>query len=240
MPAALSVVILCYKSGNHIRDYVQGVIEALEKYLPSAWEIILVGNYLEGSDDKTPDVVRKIASADPRIKAVTMPKKGMMGWDAKSGLKEAKGDSIALIDGDGQIEASDLIRAHKKLKEGFDLVTAYRRTRYDGFIRRVISFFYNLAFNIFFPGPLIRDVNAKPKIITRSAYQNLKIKSDDWFLDAEIMLEARRLKLRVAEIPTVFYQSRYKPSLVKADAVFEFIRNMLSARIKRRNSYLHI
>lgn len=233
MPPALSVVILCYKSGRHIRDYVQGITQELEKYLPSAWEIILVGNYLEGSNDETPDVVRKIAGEDNRIRAVTMLKKGMMGWDARSGLKEAKGDSIALIDGDGQIEAADLIRVHKKLKEGFDFVTAYRSKRYDGFIRRVVSVYYNLAFNIFFPGPVIRDVNAKPKIMTRSAYERLKIKSDDWFLDAEIMLETRRLKLRVAEIPTVFYQSRYKPSLVKADAVFEFIRNMLSARIKR-------
>lgn len=234
MLPALSVVILCYRSGQKIRRYVQEVIEELEKVLPSRWEIILVGNYLEGVGDETPEVVREIARQDSRIKGITLVKQGMMGWDARIGLKEAGGATIALIDGDGQIAAGDLIRVYKKLKaEDLDLVKTYRFKRYDGLKRRLISWLYNLTFNILFPGRPVRDVNAKPKILRREAYERLELKSNDWFLDAEIMIESRRLKFRIAELPAIFYPSRYRPSLVKGEAILEFVKNMVRARWPR-------
>jgi glycosyltransferase involved in cell wall biosynthesis len=230
MLPAISVVVLCYRAGKNIRSYIQEVIQELERVLPSGWEIILVANFVEGSDDETPEIVREIARQDSRIKALTLVKKGMMGWDARSGLREAKGEAIALIDGDGQIESRDLIRVYKRLSEGFDLVKTYRIKRYDGLNRRLVSFIYSFMFNILFPGKVLHDINAKPKIIRREAYEKLNLKSNDWFLDAEIMLEARRLKFKIAELPSIFYSSRYRPSLVKKDAIFEFIKNMLKAR----------
>ena len=69
----------------------------LDRFIPS-WEIILVGNYVDEALDRTPDIVKQIARGKDNIKAVTLPKEGMMGWDARSGLMEASGKYICLIE----------------------------------------------------------------------------------------------------------------------------------------------
>lgn len=229
----LSVVILCYRTGQAVKPFVYRVKELLIE-AELNWEIILVGNYLPGTDDETPEVVRQLEIEDPqKVKAVVKPKEGMMGWDMRTGLAVTRGETIAVIDGDGQVPAEDIIRVYQQLKkDGCDLVKAYRVTRYDKKWRRFVSFIYNLIFRLLFPGTGWRDINAKPKIITRSVYQRLELKSDDWFIDAEIMIQARRLRLQVKEIPTVFYQLPFtRVSFINFKTNFEFLKNLLEARL---------
>ena len=228
----LSVVVLCYRAGNAVRKFVKDLISCLEKEMDS-WEIILVGNYLEGTDDITPQVVREIAEGDVRIRTVARVKKGMMGWDVRSGFAEATGDVIALIDGDGQMNGSDIVRAYRVLrKHSCDIVKTYRIERHDSSYRFFISKVYNLVFQILFGGLKVRDVNSKPKLITRAAYDKLQLKSNDWFVDAEMMIQARRLKFKIIEVPCIFYDLKGRRSFVRIPAILEFIKNLIVARIK--------
>jgi hypothetical protein len=75
------------------------------------------------------------------------------------------------------------------------------------------------------------DINGKPKGLTRSAYERLELRSDDWFIDAEIVLEARRLGLTIGELPVVFRANPERASFVKPSAILEFLRNMLRYRL---------
>jgi hypothetical protein len=43
------------------------------------------------------------------------------------------------------------------------------------------------------------DMNAKFKIMTRELYEKMKLKSNGWFVDAEIMIKARRLKASIGK-----------------------------------------
>ena len=105
----------------------------------------------------------------------------MMGWDMRSGLESADGNFIAVIDGDGQMPAKDIIRVYKKIKEeDLDFVKTFREERFDNFWRKTISFNYNLIFKILFPGLAAKDVNSKPKIFTRHFFDRLDLVSDDW------------------------------------------------------------
>lgn len=231
MDKELSVVILCYMAGARIRGLVERVRALLAENVGS-WEIILVGNYLEGSPDDTPKIVREIAAADSSIRAVAMPKKGMMGWDAKTGLSIAEGRYICFIDGDEQMPVEDILRVYRKItSERLDLVLTYRKVRHDGPARRAISWAYNVVFKAFFPGLKIRDVNSKPKIFTREAYRGMRLTSDDWFLDAEMIISAGRSGLKIGQIPTEFYRCKYRRSFVKPAAVLEFAGNMIRARL---------
>ena len=63
---SLSIVILCYRSEEGIIGFLRAVedelrIEGLEDY-----ELVLVANYIAGRSDKTPDIVRQVASENPR------------------------------------------------------------------------------------------------------------------------------------------------------------------------------
>lgn len=226
-----SVVILCYQAGEYARTFVAEVMENISR-LNVDYELVLVANYWEGSQDKTPQIARELQRDNPFIKAVTLPKKGMMGWDMISGLNASGGSVIAVIDGDGQMPAEDLVRVYKKLKEEkLDFVKTYRTKREDGFYRIFISLAYNLIFRILFPGLPVRDANSKPKIFTREVLEKMRLTSFDWFADAEMIIKVRRFRLKIGEIPTIFKKIDIRPSYVRADTIWEFVRNLIKARL---------
>jgi len=227
----LSVVVLAYRSAETISTFVDSLISCLEANEPH-WELILVGNYMDNSDDRTPEVVKGLAKQDARIRAVTEVKAGMMGWDMKSGLHAASGKVLAVIDGDGQMPAEDVIRVYKKLQaDNLDLAKTYRVKRDDGSYRRVISTVYNALFQFLFPGLNSRDINSKPKVMTRDAYASMDLQSDGWFIDAEIMIQARGLRLKTGEIETVFHSINSRPSFVKPLSILEFLANLVWYRV---------
>ena len=227
----LSIVILCYRSEERIIAFAEEV-KVLALTLTSSFEIILVGNYIEGSNDKTPYYIDLIANNDTVYKTVCKPKEGMMGWDMRTGLSITEGKYICVIDGDGQFPIDSIRDCFKVIKTGnFQLVKTYRRKRDDGFYRRMISVFYNLFFKILFPKIKSNDVNSKPKILTRTAYEQMDLESDDWFIDAEIMLNLHKLKLPFHEIPTDFYKLEGRTSFVKISAITEFCKNLIKAWI---------
>jgi len=229
----LSVVILCYKSGENIIPYVQKMEEELRSNEFEDYELVLVGNYLANTNDPTPRIIQNLASKNPKIIPVTKEKKGMLGWDVISGFEAANGDAIALIDGDGQMPSLDVVRLYRVLMSGeFDLIKTFRAKRLDGPYRKFISSWYNLLFRILFPSAHFRDVNSKPKIITREAYDRMHLDCSDWFIDGAIMLEAIRLDLNIAEVPTIFYENEWRGSFVGIKTIFEFIGNLISYRIK--------
>ena len=229
----LSVVILCYREGNMARQFIPRVLKELKNARIYNYELVLVGNYHKGSNDNTPKVLADLASKDKRIKYVARIKEGMMGWDMKSGLNLATGRYIAVIDGDGQMPVEDISRVYKEIIEKkYDIVKTYRMQRGDSLWRSLISYFYNMLFKILFPGLNARDINAKPKIMRRTIYKKMKLSSDDWFIDAEIMIQARRNNLKIGEIPTVFLGLTGRRSFVSLKTVMEFIVNLLKYRIK--------
>jgi glycosyltransferase involved in cell wall biosynthesis len=199
-----------------------------------SWELVLVGNYIEGSDDETPEVVTKLAESAPNIRAVIRAKQGMTGWDMRMGLDAARGTYIGVIDGDGQFPPESIVSCLLKCElEDLDLTKTYRVTRDDGFYRRLISTVYNALFSLLF-GFKVRDINSKPKIIRRDKYELLQLQSDDWFADAEIIIRARELGLKVGETPVRFSFNDNRGSFVTPKAILEFTANLLKYRFSPR------
>jgi glycosyltransferase involved in cell wall biosynthesis len=232
-PPELSVVILCYRAGERARRVVTTIASALREGGIANHQLVLVGNYLDENLDPTPAVVRDLAAHDPRIVCSTLPKRGMMGWDMRSGFALATGSHLAVIDGDGQNPATDVVRGYRELERGgFALVKAVRVRRADGPLRRFISLVFNVLFHLLFPGLNARDINAKPKVMTRAAYEQLELTADDWFIDAEIMIAARRLGLRMGEIETVFFELLGRRSFINFRTMVEFLRNLVRYRLR--------
>ena len=228
----LSVVVLCYRSGEAIIPFVHELKTLVQK-LNTASEIILVANYFEKSSDNTKQIVDSIAMTDSCFKVVSKPKKGMMGWDMIEGLKISKGKYICIIDGDGQFPIESIKTCYEQIKTGeFDIVKTYRIKRYDGIYRRFISLIYNIVARVLFRNINSKDINSKPKMLTREALEMLKLTSTDWFIDAEIMLNARKLNLRIYEFPISFFKNTGRASFVKFSAIFEFVKNMIKYKLK--------
>ncbi len=232
----LSAVVLCYRSNESIIRFTSELKNCITEITPN-YEIILVGNYFENTGDKTKEIVEGIASTDPKIVTVCRPKEGMMGWDMRSGLEVAKGQVICVIDGDGQFPIDSIKEGYHLLNQGkYDLVKSYRAKREDGFYRKTTSFVFNLLFNILFPGLKSKDINSKPKFFTKKAYDQLNLSSDDWFIDAEIMIRARKLQLKIKDFPVIFSKLEDRRSFVKFGAVLEFILNLIKYKVQELKS----
>ncbi len=229
---SLSIVILCYRSEEGIIGFIRAVedelrIEGLEDY-----ELVLVANYIAGRSDKTPDIVRQVASENPRVVPVIMEKHGGMGWDVISGFGAAKGAVVALIDGDGQMPPKDIVRLWRVLKSGeFDFVKTFRKQRLDGSHRIFVSRWYNWLFHVLFPTSPYRDINSKPKLNTRKSLEQMQHHCLGWFLDGEIMLEVRRLDLSFAEVPTVFNNNEWRANFVNWKTALEMVSSMIEYRV---------
>lgn len=228
----ISVVILCYQEGRRLRSFVHRTVKVLDN-LQVPWEIVLVANYWDDQKDETPEEAKSIASQKNNIMVVSERKKGGMGWDARHGFKKASGKFICLIDGDGQMPPEDISSVYQKIKnDHLDFVLTYRTERTDSFLRKVYSYAYNLLFRSLFPDVRVRDANSKPKIFTREAFSKMTLSASDWFLDAEMLIQCARMKLKTAEIPVTFHRCVDRKSYVRIFAIFEFIINLIHARTK--------
>lgn len=234
-PAAspeLSLAIPLYNEEENVESVVAELVRALEDQ-GIDYELVLVNN---GSQDATGEIIERLARENPRLVPVHIPVNQGYGWGIITGLRHCRGRYLGYAWGDNQVRAEDVVRIFLRLREGgVDLVKSRRVERHDGLQRLIITKVYNTVFPLFFPVHSA-DVNGCPKIFTRAAYEAIRPQSKDWFLDAEIMIKAHRLGLRVEEIPVIFYPRASGKSKVRWKTVVEFALNMFRYRL-RGNSF---
>ena len=228
----ISVVILCYRAEDFAPVFVSQMKKTLEQKGLS-YELVLVANYHTNArpPDRTPELLRELARHDPTLTVVAREKHGMMGWDMRSGLEAASGRTVAVIDGDGQIPPEDAVAVYDLINAGgFDIAKTYRTKRGDGLLRLVVSRVYNALLKLLFPRVRVRDANSKPKIFTRDALEKLTLTSNDWFIDAEIIIQASLRNLRIGEVPTVFFANPRRASFINARAIIGFVWHLIAYR----------
>ena len=225
----LSVVVLAYRAEERTGDVVVPLYDLLETEGIS-YEMIVVANYWSG-DDSTPIVAAALARERDTIRVVARPKRGDMGWDMRSGLGATGGRFLVVIDGDGQVPVEYALEAYRRLQTTrAPIVKGRRHLREDGWVRSVVSLAFNALFWLLFGTRGLWDVNGRPKGMTREAYEQLDLQTDDWFTDAELLLKARRLGLEVHEFPVRFLNPAHA-SFVGPATVWEFLRNMALTRL---------
>lgn len=230
----LSAIVLCYRAGDSLRQVIHPLYEELEA-AGTTFELVLVTNYTEGQDDTTPAIAQEFAGGHDHVRWVAEPKGGAMGWDMRSGFAAARGNYLVVIDGDAQNPVEDLVKMYQRMKEtGADVMKGRRIARFDGPYRRTVSGVFNGLFLLLFRTHGLWDINGKPKGLTRRAYEQLHLHSDDWFIDAEIVLAARSCGLTVTEMPVVFRRNDARSSFVRASAIWEFLGNMARELVRRR------
>ena len=129
----LSVVITVLNE----RDNIQPLISAIRQTLFAIdYEVVFVD---DGSEDGTPKEILK--NADHRIRLVELRKNYGQSTAMSAGIDYARGEFIALLDGDLQNDPNDIPFMLQKLQdEDWDVVAGNRRNRQDGmFMRKIPS-----------------------------------------------------------------------------------------------------
>src|SRR5208337_1602761 len=102
----LSVFLPCHNEADNLTRVIDNLRAELERFA-STYEIIIVD---DGSRDRTGEIADRLATSDPRIRAVHHPLNRGYGGAVISGLRAATLPWVLLCDGDGQFEAAEIGR----------------------------------------------------------------------------------------------------------------------------------
>lgn len=124
-PPAYSVVAPVYNEQALIAEFCRRTAAALEP-LGEPFEIILVN---DGSRDRSPDLLRELHAADPRIKVVNLSRNFGQQIAIAAGLDHARGRAVMVIDSDLQDPPEVLPRMIEAWKLGAEVVYGVRSER---------------------------------------------------------------------------------------------------------------
>ena len=122
----------------------------------------------------------------------------------------------------------------KFLKDKFAIITGAAGLLGPCHAESLAEIGYNLIFKILYPKYRgYHDVNGKPKIMKREVYEVMDLHSTDWFLDAELIINALEMNLSIAELPVKFESLSNRRSFVKLGSLAEFAKNLFKYRFKK-------
>lgn len=224
-----SIVLPFYNEEDVIEDVVRSLILQCKKNGLGV-KLVLVNN---GSSDKTGEIINRLKNEFRVIKSVNIGKNKGYGYGVRRGLAVCKTPYIGYMWGDGQIKSLYFVRVAKELiaDSTLDICKVVRVKRLDGLKRSLITKIYNSLFSILFLMKM-KDVNGTPKLFKSSLYKNINLVSNDWFLDAELLIKAKRKNLSIKEIPAVFTPRAGGSSNVGYLTIFEFLFNIFRYRLK--------
>lgn len=130
----LSVVIPIYYEEENIRPLYDAVTAALDP-TGLSYEIITVD---DGSGDGSFAVLKELALVDKRLRVIRFRRNFGQTAAMAAGFEASRGAVIIPMDGDLQNDPADIPLLLEKIKEGFDVVSGWRKDRQDAFINRTL------------------------------------------------------------------------------------------------------
>ena len=198
---SLSIVVPIFNEEENIQPLIDAIFAVLaidSNFL----ELVLVD---DGSRDRSAELITMLAADEPRIRLVRHMQNRGLGAAIRTGLGAASGEIILYTDADLPFDFS-LIPELLKCANEKNIVVGYRTNRGEGSRRWILTKGYNLVCRCLL-GLRVSDVNFACKLIPRHTAQQMHLASEGSFIDAEIMLEARRLGNTIIEHPLT-YQPR--------------------------------
>ncbi len=129
----VSVVVPLLNERDNIGPLYEQITQTLtDKY---DYEIIFVD---DGSSDNSFDILAKLQKSDAKIRVLCFRKNFGQTAALSAGFTHARGKVIVAIDADLQNDPADIPEMIAKLDEGFDVVSGWRKKRYDNAITRLL------------------------------------------------------------------------------------------------------
>ena len=193
----LSLVIPAHNEAENLPGLLERSRQALPP-LASDWEIVVVD---DGSTDGSAEVARQAMGGDvARLQVVTHAAKSGYGKTVGDGLRAARGDFVAFMDGDGQFAPEDLGRLAGLLESGADLAAGWRIRRADPWHRSVVSKTFNFLVRLLY-GIRFRDLDCGFKLMRRSVLDaSAPLVSRAALINTELYFKASRAGFKIAQV----------------------------------------
>jgi glycosyltransferase involved in cell wall biosynthesis len=136
----LSLVIPVYNEEESIQELTEW-IDRVCLNARLSYEIIFID---DGSSDTSWEKIRSMAGNDHFVKGCRFRRHYGKAAALHTGFSEASGEVVITMDSDLQDSPDEIPALYKMIiTDGYDLVSGWKKKRYDPFIKRFTSKFYN-------------------------------------------------------------------------------------------------
>ncbi len=166
----LSVIVPVYNEAESLPELHRRLAESACT-LPKPVEILFVD---DGSSDGSFEVLQKLHQTDPSVRVVQFRKNYGKSAALAVGFARARGRIIVTLDADLQDDPKEIPNLIRKLEEGYDLVSGWKKRRRDPLVKRATSKLFNRV-TCWLTGLRIHDINCGLKAYRREVTQSIKV-----------------------------------------------------------------
>lgn len=196
---AISAVIPCHNEEMNVEPLVANLKRYYDDYLH---EIVLVD---DNSTDRTAEVIRRLAEADPKIRPVFRTPPNGVGRAISEGFRAATGRYILSMDSDFQHLLPEIRDLFDEAVKGYDVVVGSRFSRHSVLLnypfQKIVA---NRGFHLLARAVLrspVRDLTNNLKLIRREVVEHLDLTQPGFAVNAETGLLPVEMGYQVKEVP---------------------------------------
>ncbi len=224
-PAYLSLVVPAYNEENRIGQSLDRILSFFTSQ-SYPYEVIVVD---DGSTDRTVEVVRGFAAANPRLRVEPQPRNCGKGEAIKKGMLLAGGAFLFFSDADLSVPIEAVPEFLSRLEAGYDVAVGSRRTAgsvievHQPIHRELMGKVFTRLSNLIL-GLRLKDFTCGFKAFRRDAARALfsRQRLGGWSFDSEILYLAKLKGYRIAEVPVVWRNDEATKVRLARDIVRSF------------------
>jgi glycosyltransferase involved in cell wall biosynthesis len=166
----ISVVIPLYNEEESLNELSQGLERVFES-LKCNYEVIFID---DGSTDNSFGKIREINRRNQKFRCIKLRRNYGKSAALAKGFRSAKGNIIVTMDADLQDDPSEIPDLIKVLNSGYDLVSGWKKVRYDPFIKKHTSKLFNYVTSKL-SGINLHDFNCGLKAYKKDVIKSIRI-----------------------------------------------------------------
>ncbi len=166
----LTVVIPLYNEEESLRELHQQLRSAIGQ-MNVRYELLFVD---DGSTDRSFQILRDLKHRDKHVKIVRFRRNYGKSAALSVGFEKAQGNVIVTLDADLQDDPGEIPALKKRLEEGYDLVSGWKKKRHDPLSKTIPSRLFNVV-TAKLTGIRIHDFNCGLKAYRREVVKSIKV-----------------------------------------------------------------
>jgi len=217
----LSIIIPVYNEQKSLKELNSKLLEILEK-LKSEYEIIYID---DGSTDNSAKILDEISGLSSSIKIINLSRNYGQTQAIAAGIDHSSGEIIVIMDADLQNDPRDIPKILKKLDEGYDVVSGWRKNRKDSlFFKKVPSIAANYL-SVFITDVKIHDLGCALKAYRRNVLKSIEFHGE---IHRILPLYAAMYGAKITEIPVNHHSRKHGKSKYGLSRFFKLILDMFA------------
>ena len=169
-PPALSIIIPVLNEEESLLVLHQGIVRNLEK-IGIRYEIIFVD---DGSSDGSWKIISDLATEKSEVRGIRLRRNCGKAKALSVGVQVSEADILMTMDADLQDDPDEIPNFLKKLEEGYDLVSGWKKNRLDPLGKTLPSKLFNFVTSKV-SGLKLKDFNCGFKAARREIYLGIPL-----------------------------------------------------------------